>query len=87
MEDNKDKHPKYKLKVSRYKRKAILSKVKDDKDIGFNTNTMPVIVIRKTHLYTVGKKAIDAAIPKVQTKKAFIVKTKANKLKTLRAKQ
>ena len=86
MEDNKDKHPKYKLKVSRYKRKAILSKVKDDKDIGFNTSTAPVTVIRKTHLHVTSKKAVDTTVPKVRAKKAFIVKTKANKLKTLRAK-
>ena len=87
MEDNKNKHPKHKLKVLRYKRKATPSKVKDDKNIDFNTNIVPMMVIRKTHLYIIGKKAINTAVLKVRAKKAFIIKTKANKLKTLWAKQ
>ena len=87
MEDDKDKYPKYKLKVLRYKRKAIFSEVEDNKNIGFNTNITPIIVIRKTCLYIINKKAINTAIPKVQAKKAFIIKTKANKLKILWAKQ
>ena len=86
MEDNKDKYFKYKLKVLRYKHKAIPSKVKDNKNIDFNTSIVLIIVIRKTYLYTVGKKAINTTIPKIQAKKAFVIKTKANKLKTLRAK-
>ena len=70
----------------RYKHKAIPSKVKDNKDIGFNTSIVPIIVIRKIHLYIIGKKAVNTAIPKVWAKKAFIIKTKANKLKILWAK-
>ena len=87
MEDNKDKYPKYKLKVLRYKHKATPSKIKDDKNIGFNTSIAPIIVIRKIYLYIIGKKAINTTVPKIQVKKAFIIKTKANKLKTSRAKQ
>ena len=83
MEDNKDKYSKYKLKVLRYKYKAILSKIKDNKDIGFNTSIVPATVIKKIYLYITGKKAINTIIPKVRAKKAFIIKTKANKLKTL----
>ena len=83
IEDNKDKRPKRKLRVLRHKRKATPSKVKDNKDIGSNTSIAAVIVIRKTHLYTVGKKPIKATSPKVRVKKAFIIKTKASKLKTL----
>ena len=65
MEDNKDKCSKYKPKVLRYKYKATPSKVKDDKDIGFNTSTAPITVIRKTHSRITGKKAIDTAVFKV----------------------
>ena len=86
MEDDKDKYPKYKLKVLRYKHKAIFSKVKDNKDIGFNTSIVPIIVIKKMYLYTAGKKAVNTTVLKVQVKKASIIKTKVNKLKTLQAK-
>ena len=86
MEDNEDKRPKYKLKVLRYKHKATPSKVKNDEDINFNTSIVPIMVIKKTYLRVMGKKAINTAVPKMQAKKAFIVKTKANKLKTSRAK-
>ena len=65
MEDDKDKYPKYKLKVLRFKYKAMPSKVKDNKDIGFNTSIVPVIVIRKMCLYITGKKAINTTVPKV----------------------
>ena len=83
MEDNKNKYLKHKPKISRYKCKATPSEVKNNKDIGFNTSTAPAMVIKKTHLYIAGKKAVNAAVPKMQVKKAFIIKTKANKLKTL----
>ena len=65
MEDNKDKYPKYKPKVLRYKYKAMPSKVKDNKNISFNINIVPIIVIRKIHLYIIDKKAVNTTIPKV----------------------
>ena len=65
MEDDEDKRPKYKPKVSRCKRKATPSKVKDDEDIGFNTGTAPMTVTRKICLYIAGKKAINTTVPKV----------------------
>ena len=86
MEDNENKYPKYKLKILRYKHKAIPSKVKDNKDINFNTSTVPITVIRKMCLYIADKKAVNTAVLKVWIKKAFIIKTKVNKLKILQAK-
>ena len=65
MEDDKDKYPKYKLKVLKYKRKATPSKVKDNKDINFNISIVPTTVIRKTCLYIINKKAVNTTIPKV----------------------
>ena len=49
----------------RYKCKAIPSEVEDNKDIGFNTNIIPITVIKKTYLYIIGKKAINTIIFKV----------------------
>ena len=65
MEDNNNKCFKYKLKVLKYKCKAISSEVKDNKDIGFNTSVVPVMAIRKICLYIIGKKVINIAIFKV----------------------
>ena len=63
------------------------SKVKNDKDIGFNTSIVPIIAIRKIYLYIIGKKAVNITVLKVQVKKASIFKTKVSKLKILQAKQ
>ena len=65
IEDDKDRHSKPRLRVSRYKRKATPSKVEDDKDIDFNTSIAPAIVIRKIYLYIINKKAINTAVLKV----------------------
>jgi hypothetical protein len=65
MEGNKDKYLKYKLKVLKYKYKATPSKVKNNKDIGFNINIAPATVIKNIYLYTTGKKAINTTIFKV----------------------
>ena len=65
MENNKNKYFKYKLKVLRYKYKAIPSKVKNNKDINFNTSIAPIIIIKKIYLYIADKKAINTAILKV----------------------
>ena len=45
IEDNKDRRPKHRLRVSRCKHKAIPSKVKDNGDIGSNTSIAPITVI------------------------------------------
>ena len=87
MEDDEDKRPKRKPKVSRRKRKATPSEVEDDEDVGSDTGAAPATVTRKTRSRAAGKKAVDAAVPKVRAKKASVVKTKANKPKTSRAKQ
>jgi hypothetical protein len=86
MEDNEDKYPKHKLKVLRYKYKATPSKVKNNKNISFNTSTVPTIVIRKMYLYITGKKVINITVLKMRVKKAFIIKTKVNKPKISQAK-
>ena len=87
IEDDKDGHPKCRLRVSRRKRKAIPSKVKDDRDIGSNTGVVPTTVTQKIRLRVAGKKPIIAAGPIVRAKKAPVIKAKASKLKILRAKQ
>ena len=40
-----DKPARRKSKPLKYKRKVILNKVKDNKDISFNTNIMPILAI------------------------------------------
>ena len=65
IEDNNNKYPKYKLKVLKYKRKAIPSEVKNNKDISFNTNIVLITAIRKIRLYIIDKKAVNTTIPKV----------------------
>jgi hypothetical protein len=65
MEDNKDGRPKRRPRVSRRKRKATPSKVKDDGDIGSNTSAAPITVTRKIRLRVAGKKPIKAAGPRV----------------------
>ena len=83
MEDDKDGCPKPRLRVSRYKCKAISSKVKDNRDIGSNTSIAPATVIRKIRSRAAGKKPIKAAGPRVQAKKALITKAKTSKLKII----
>ena len=86
IEDDEDRYPKRRLRVSRCKRKATPSEVEDDGDIGSDAGVAPATIIQKIRLRAAGKKPIKAAGPRVRAKKAPITKAKTSKLKIIRAK-